>query len=100
MNVKVFLINLEKIEFKKKFDRYKQIAELRQKTIQQVEMSTNSVYNNLPIKVIALGTVFPGVEFHYRGTIEKINAPVTKCAFVFDPETIKPKVEAIRPEDI
>jgi len=81
-------------EFRLKIQEYtrtKQLGEKLEKDAKELRMSR---FNPAEVAVTAREILYPGVQIHYRGHVEKITAPITKCVIRFRPSQEKPEIEA------
>lgn len=70
-----------------------QTGSLLEKDITDLKQSR---FNNMEVEVTAREMIFPGVQIHYRGHIEKITAPMSSCILTFSPDQEKPKFTAFK----
>lgn len=89
----------KKAEFRKDFTTYKQISEKVKTLEKKVEYYKTHRFNKEPARLVARDTIHPGVEIHYRNTVEKIKAPLTKCILTFRPGKEKYSMEAYKGHD-
>ncbi len=87
----------KKAEFRLVFQKYKQLLDKNKHLEEKIAYYRANRYNKSEVKLTARDTLFPGVEIHYRGYVEKIRAPQTKCVLRFIPGMEKPKIEAYVP---
>ena len=87
----------KKAAFRVKFNEYKEIQELKRRLQTQVKTFLAGRYNKNEVRLTAREVIYPGVEIHYRGSVEKITAPQTKVVFRFIPGEEKPVMEAYKP---
>jgi uncharacterized protein (DUF342 family) len=81
-------------ELKLKLQEYKATKELAEKLEADIQTLRSGRYNQEDITVVARDTLYPGVQIHYRNSVERIMAPLTKCMLVFTPGREKPEILA------
>ncbi len=84
-------------QFRVVFEKYKEVRDLHTRLTIDVEDIKSRRYNKNEVKIVVRDTIFPGVDIMYRGTLEKILAPMTACVLRFRPDQDKPTIEAYRP---
>lgn len=87
------LTGTQKKEAQERVSIYHQIKDAIQKKKETFSVIQHSRRNDAPVKVYVNGVIMPGTEFHYRGTVEKIPAPMNKVILTFSPERGSPKYE-------
>ncbi|MBW7859062.1 MAG: DUF342 domain-containing protein [Leptonema sp. (in: Bacteria)] len=83
----------QKKEAQERVQIYHQIKSAIEKKKEIFSVVQHSRRNDAPVKVYVNGVIMPGTEFHYRGTVEKIPAPINKVILTFSPERDSPKYE-------
>ena len=86
-------------EFRVIYKQYKEQVELRERVNQQVTEFRESSRNHEPVRVVARQTLLPGVQIHYRDSVEKITAPQSRVILKFVPGMEKPQMSAYKPKE-
>jgi len=82
-----------KREAKERVQQYHKVREAIEKKKALFSTVQNSRRNSAPVKIFVKDAILPGTEFHFKGGIEKIQAPVHHVVLTFFPDRTAPKYE-------
>jgi len=83
----------KKQEAQERVKQYHSLIETINKKRALYKTVFTSRYNSKPVKVYIKDIVLPGTEFHFRGNIEKIKAPMKHVVLTFYPDRSQPGYE-------
>ncbi|MDH5656725.1 MAG: FapA family protein [Spirochaetia bacterium] len=81
-------------EFRLKIQEYTQTKQLGEKLEKDLKELRMTRFNPAEVTITARNIIYPGVQIHYRGNVEKITAPLTKCVIRFRAGQEKPEITA------
>ncbi len=86
----------KKAEMRIQFREYQEAVALVQRIQDQIRDYAQNRWNREEVRLIVREVMYPGVEIHYHGNVEKIKAPQTRVVLRFRPDQIKPTMEAYK----
>ena len=84
----------KRAQFRVVFNEYKELTQLVERVRNDIAQLKLSRYNGEEVRIKIRNIMYPGVEIHYRGAVERIEKPEQSCILRFHPEMPSPVRES------
>lgn len=88
----------KKAELRVQFREYQEAVALVQRIQAQIKEYASNRWNKEEVRLVAREMIYPGVEIHFHGNVEKIKAPQSRVVYRFVPGMAQPQMEAYQPK--